>query len=44
MIESLTPDAEEDTQLYEYRVALSEKGKEAFEMYLDSVGIDWEMI
>lgn len=44
VIESLTPDAEEDTQLYEYRVALSEKGKEAFEMYLDSVGIDWEII
>lgn len=44
VIESLTPDAEEDTQLYEYRVALSERGKEAFEMYLDSVGIDWEMI
>lgn len=44
VIESLTPDAEEDTQLYEYRLALSEKGKEAFEMYLDSVGIDWEMI
>lgn len=42
VIESLTPDAEEDTQLYEYRVALSGKGKEAFEMYLDSVGIDWE--
>lgn len=44
VIESLTPDAEADTQLYEYRVALSKKGKEAFEMYLDSVGIDWEMI
>lgn len=44
VIESLTPDAEDDTRLYEYRVALSEKGKEAFEMYLDSVGIDWEMI
>lgn len=44
VIESLTPDTEEDTQLYEYRVALSEKGKEAFEMYLDSIGIDWEMI
>ena len=44
VIESLTPDAEEDTQLYEYRVALSEKGKESFEMYLDSVGIDWEII
>lgn len=44
VIESLTPDAEEDTQLYEYRVALSEKGKEAFEMYLDSVGIEWEII
>lgn len=44
VIESLTPDAEEDTKLYEYRVALSEKGKESFEMYLDSVGIDWEMI
>ena len=44
VIENLTPDTEEDTQLYEYRVALSKKGKEAFEMYLDSVGIDWEMI
>lgn len=44
VIESLTPDTEEDTRLYEYRVALSGKGKEAFEMYLDSVGIDWEMI
>lgn len=44
VIESLTPNAEEDTQLYEYRVELSEKGKESFEMYLDSVGIDWEMI
>lgn len=42
VIESLTPDTEEDTQLYEYRVALSKKGKNAFEMYLDSVGIDWE--
>ena len=38
VIENLTPDTEEDTQLYEYRVALSKKGKEAFEMYLDSVG------
>lgn len=44
VIESLTPDTEEDTQLYEYRVALSKNGKNAFEMYLDSVGIDWEMI
>lgn len=44
VIENLTPDTEEDTQLYEYRVALSKNGKEAFEMYLDSVGIDWEMI
>ena len=44
VIESLTPDTEEDTKLYEYRLALSDKGKEAFEMYLDSVGIDWEMI
>lgn len=42
VIESLTPDSEEDTQLYEYRVALSKNGKNAFEMYLDSVGIDWE--
>nr|UWG01270.1 MAG: Protein of unknown function (DUF1351) [Bacteriophage sp.] len=44
VIKSLTPNDEEDTQLYEYRVALSKKGKNAFEMYLDSVGIDWEMI
>ena len=44
VIESLSPDTEEETTLYEYRVALSEEGKKQFEMYLDSVGIDWEMI
>lgn len=44
VIESLSPDMEEETALYEYRLALSESGRKQFEMYLDSVGIDWEMI
>lgn len=44
VIDSLIPDPEEETSLYEYRLALSEDGKQQFEIYLDSVGIEWEMI
>ncbi len=44
VIESLIPAPGDDTELYEYRFYLSKDGKEKLEMYLDSVGIDWEMI
>lgn len=43
-IDSLIPDQEEDTALYEYRIALSPGAKQTLEMYMDSVGIEWEMI
>lgn len=44
IVEELTPDASCETNLYEYRVSLSEDAKEKLEMYMDSVGIEWEMI
>ena len=44
VIENLTPDTACDTNLYEYRIALSADAKEKLEMYMDSVGIEWEMI
>lgn len=43
-IESLIPDMEGEESLYEYRMSLSEDAKEKLEMYMDSVGIEWEMI
>lgn len=44
VIENFIPDAEGDTELYEYRMSLSSDAKEKLEMYMDSVGIEWEMI
>ena len=44
VIDSLIPDADEDTCLYEYRIALSADAKEKLEMFMDSVGIEWEMM
>ena len=44
VIDSLIPDADAETELYEYRVSLSKDAKEKLEMYMDSVGIEWEMI
>jgi len=44
VIDGLIPDQDEEANLYEYRVSLSEDGKRKFEMYMDSVGIEWEMI
>ncbi len=41
---SLIPEMEEETELYEYRIALSLDAKEKLEMYMDSVGIEWERI
>lgn len=44
VVDGLMPDIEGDTNLYEYRLSLTDDAKEKLEMYLDSVGIDWEMI
>lgn len=43
-IDSLIPDMDEDHGLYEYRIALSADAKKKLEMYMDSVGIEWEVI
>lgn len=43
-IDGLIPDIAGDTNLYEYRMALTADAKEKLEMYLDSIGIDWELI
>lgn len=43
-IESLIPDMSGETNLYEYRMELTADQKEKLETYLDSVGIEWEMI
>ncbi len=44
VIDSLIPDMEDGTCLYEYRIALSADAKEKLEMFMDSVGIEWEMM
>lgn len=44
VIDSLIPDADGETSLYEYRISLSEDAKKKLEMYMDSVGIEWELI
>ena len=44
LFRSFIPDTEGDTELYEYRISLSSDAKEKLEMYMDSVGIEWEMI
>lgn len=45
VIESLTPDTEEkEVDTYQYRIILSTDAKEKLEMYMDSVGIEWEMV
>lgn len=43
-IESLIPSVEGVPTLYEYRMFLTEDAKSKLEMYLDSVGIEWEMM
>lgn len=43
-IESFIPDMEGEENLYEYHISLSNDAKEKLEMYMDSVGIEWEMI
>lgn len=44
IIEELTPELTGNTELFEYRVALNEDAKKKLEMYMDSVGIEWELI
>ena len=44
VIDSLIPDDGDETELYEYRISLSADAKEKLEMYMDSVGIEWEMM
>ncbi len=43
-IDSLIPDAAEESELYQYRIALSTDAKNKLEMYMDSIGIEWEVI
>lgn len=43
VIDSLIPNAEGETNLYEYLLTLTDDAKEKLEMYLDSVGIEWEI-
>lgn len=44
VIDSLVAQGDGETSLYEYRLSLSLEQKEKLEMYLDSVGIEWEEI
>lgn len=43
-IDSLIPESDDESELYEYRIALSADAKKKLEMYMDSVGIEWEVI
>jgi hypothetical protein len=43
-VEMLIPNLEGESYLYEYRMSLTDDAKEKLEMYLDSVGIEWEMM
>lgn len=44
VIDGFIPDLEGESNLYEYRMDLTSDAKEKLEMYLDSVGIDWELM
>lgn len=43
-IEALMPDLGGESNLYEYRISLTLDAKEKLEMFMDSIGIEWEMI
>lgn len=43
VVDSLSPELDGDTVTYEYRMELTEDAKVKLEMYLDSVGIDYEV-
>lgn len=44
VIESLTPEDIRGTETYTYKIALSADAKDKLEMYMDSIGIEWELI
>lgn len=44
VIDSFIPSTEGEATLYEYRMSLTDDAKAKLEMYLDSVGIEWEMM
>lgn len=44
VIDSFIPDASGESELYEYRMELTADEKEKLEMYMNSVGIEWEQI
>ena len=44
VVDSLIPEESGESELYEYRISLSGDAKMKLEMYMDSVGIEWELI
>lgn len=44
VIQNFIPTEEGQKNLYEYRIELSQEGKEKLEMFMNSVGIEWELI
>lgn len=42
--ESLIPDSSGTTAMYQYKMSLTQDEKEKLEMYMNSIGIDWELI
>lgn len=44
VVDSLTPETDGASENYIYQFSLTPEGKEKFETYLDSVGIDWMLI
>ena len=44
VIESMAIIPENDTKDYIYSISLGEESKKALEMYLDSIGVDWEIL
>lgn len=44
VVEMLTPEFVGESNLYEYRISLTADAKEKLEMFMDSVGIEWELI
>ena len=45
VVDSLIPDdLSGESSLYEYRMSLTADAKEKLEMYLESIGIEWELI
>lgn len=44
VLDSFIPDVEGMASLYEYRISLTEDAKAKLEMYMDSVGVEWEEI